>query len=885
MALQIAILGSVEPRVNGSVVSVPAGKQRALLALLAARAPQPVSADSAAEALWPRAAPAEAVRSLQVTVSRLRRSLGAAGSALETVASGYRLAVEPDAIDARRFEALLADARTARVEGDAAAARRLLDDGLGLWRGPALADVGYESFAQGEIARLEELRVAALEERIDARVSEGEHALVVAELEQLAAEHPSRERLVGLLMLALYRCGRQTDALEVYTRGRVRLDEELGLEPSPELQRLQEAILRHDPSLREPSTSGTAPVAPRAPPARDAVPPAPATRLIGREREREEMVDLICSDDARLVTLVGPGGVGKTRLALELASAAMPRFRDGAAWVELAAVGRAEHVPGTVARALGVVPLPGEPPEEALLLVLEAKQLLLVIDNFEHVLEAAPLVAQLVAHCASLTVLATSREALDLAAEHVCPVAPLALPAGGERLTAAGVEASPAGALFLAAARRHDPSLRVGDGGARAIAEICMRLDGLPLAIELAAARARLLSLESLAARLDRALATLASGPRDAPERQRTLRAAIDWSYQLLGSREQAAFARFAVFAGGATLEDAEAITDADLDTLDGLVRKHLLRRSAGPGSEARLLMLETVREYARELLDAAQDETAVRARHCRRYLGLATQAERHLFTHREPEWLTRLETEIDNIRTALDWALDREPQLALRLAGVLGKYWEAARRAHEGVRWLRAALESAGPAAPIGDRARGHVKLARVLEIEDRRDDAKTNLTHALALARESGDHALIADALLLLSEVALESDLEKARALAIEGLAHARSANDEGLIAMAVSVRANTSLLGEQADDEFHEAAEALRNVGDRWHLAGFNIGAAYQAIIHGSYAHAAKLLDETLLLARDSSTSLGGCCSSGEPRARSALHGRRRGRADRV
>ena len=424
MALQIAVLGSVEPRVDGVVVRVPAGNQRALLALLAVRAPRAISAESAADALWPRAAPAEALRSLQVTVSRLRRSLGAGGAGLETVASGYRLAVEADAVDARRFEALIAEARAARGAGDPGAARRLLDEALALWRGPALTDVGYESFAQGDIARLEELRVAALEDRIDARLSEGGHALVVAELEQLSAEHPSRERLLGLLMLALYRCGRQTDALAVYTRGRLRLDEELGLEPSPELQRLQEAILRHDPSLREPSATGTPPVAPRPPAARAALPPAPVTRLIGRERERQEIVELICSDDARLVTLVGPGGVGKTRLALELASAATPRFRDGAAWVELAAVGRADDVPGTLARALAVAPLPGEPPEEALLRVLEAKQLLLVIDNFEHVLDAAPLVARLLARCVSLTVLATSREALDLAAEHVYPVAP-----------------------------------------------------------------------------------------------------------------------------------------------------------------------------------------------------------------------------------------------------------------------------------------------------------------------------------------------------------------------------------------------------------------------------------------------------------------------------
>src|SRR5215216_2645709 len=221
MALEIAILGSVEPRVDGGVVGVPAGRQRALLTLLAVRAPEPVSAEYAAEALWPRAAPAEALRSLQVAVSRLRRSLGEASSALESATSGYRLAVAADAIDARRFETLMTEAQEARVEGDARTARRLLDDALGLWRGPALADARYESFAQAEIARLEELRLVALEERIDARLSQGEHALVVAELERLAAGHPSRERLVGLLMLALYRSGRQSDALEVYTRGRL----------------------------------------------------------------------------------------------------------------------------------------------------------------------------------------------------------------------------------------------------------------------------------------------------------------------------------------------------------------------------------------------------------------------------------------------------------------------------------------------------------------------------------------------------------------------------------------------------------------------------------------------------------------------------------------
>jgi DNA-binding SARP family transcriptional activator len=324
MTLQIAILGSTEPRMDGEVIGVPAGKQRALLTLLATRAPQPVSAEAAAEALWPNSAPVEAMRSLQVAVSRLRRSLGTAAPAVETVASGYRLAVEADAIDARRFEALVNTAQAARSEGDAAAARRQLDDALGLWRGPALADAEFESFAQGEIARLEELRLAALEERVDARLSAGQHALVVAELEQLAAEHPSRERLVGLLMLALYRCGRHADALEIYTQNRRRLDAELGLDPSSELRRLQEAILRQDPRLDAPIGEQVPQRQPRvaAPSLPAQLRPRPGMPFVGRAAELARLAalpDRALVDGRQLALVGGEPGSGKTRLARELA--------------------------------------------------------------------------------------------------------------------------------------------------------------------------------------------------------------------------------------------------------------------------------------------------------------------------------------------------------------------------------------------------------------------------------------------------------------------------------------------------------------------------------------------------------------------------------------
>jgi DNA-binding SARP family transcriptional activator len=318
MGLQIAILGSTEPRLDDDddvVVGVPAGKQRALLTLLAMQAPHPVSAEVAADALWPQAAPAEAIRSLQVTTSRLRRSLGSGGSAVETVASGYRLAVEPQAIDARRFETLVESARSTRLAGDEPRARRLLDEALALWRGPALADVAFESFAQGEIARLEELRIAAVEERIDARLAAGEHALVVPELEPLAAEHPSRERLVELLMLALYRCGRHSEALEVYTQHRQRLDTELGLAPSARVRRLEEEILRQDPSLDAPVPHGQ-PALPAQ------LRPRPAMPFVGRSAELGRLAALAehARADGRQIALVGgEPGSGKTRLARELA--------------------------------------------------------------------------------------------------------------------------------------------------------------------------------------------------------------------------------------------------------------------------------------------------------------------------------------------------------------------------------------------------------------------------------------------------------------------------------------------------------------------------------------------------------------------------------------
>ena len=1005
---------------NGHVVGVPGGKQRALLALLAVRAPRPVSAESAAESLWPRAAPGEAIRSLQVTVSRLRRSLGAAGSALETVTSGYRLAVEADAIDAQRFETLVGEGRAARIRGDPVAARRLLDDALGLWRGPALSDVRFESFAQGEIARLEELRVVALEERIEARLSQGEHALVVHELEQLSSEHPSRERLVSLLMLALYRCGRQTDALEVYTRGHRRLDEELGLAPSPDIQRLQEAILRHDISLDavgdvaartatlpsgtvtflftdvegstrlltrlrgryaavlaehqrllraafdehdgcEVQTEGDAffvafvrasdaiaaavsaqrslasqcwpegvdvrvrmgvhtgeaevrqngyvgldvhraaricaaghggqvlissstrelvvdelpddvavrdlgehrlkdldrperlfqlvvgdlpaefPTLASLSPGAGGLPPSPS-RTIGREDDVRSIAERLGVGGVRLLTLTGPGGVGKTRLALEAARAVKADFADGAYFVSLAALRRPEDVPAAIVRTLAIVVVSGESDDQAAERFLTAKHLLLVVDNLEHVLAAAPFIGMLLDACPALTVLATSREPLSLHAEERFPVSPLALPARATPADADALADVHAVALFCARARTRDPSFDLDDANAAAVAEICLRVDGLPLAIELAAARCGLLSPDEIARRLQDAPGALGSGARDAPARQQTLRATIDWSHDLLSDAEKQCFARFAVFAGGATVPAAEAITRAGLDTLDGLVTKSLLTRRQHALAPTRLGMLETIRAYASEHFATAADVDVVRDEHCRYHLAFVQLhgSEPALWGADARQHLARLDAEIDNLHAALGWAVDRaNARLASELVAALGCYWLRRHRYADAIDWADRALnlpDADADADPV-PRAGALRTKARCLWQVGRAAEQPAVVAAMEAIARRLGDPVLVSQALQLRVDALTADDrIDAADALADDALDWARAAGDTWEIAEASRQKAGLASTISDLRERVDSAASLLSDVGNDYRLASLLTGAAYAALCLG-------------------------------------------------
>ena len=514
-----------------------------------------------------------------------------------------------------------------------------------------------------------------------------------------------------------------------------------------------------------------------------------------------------------------------------------------------------------VAQALGITPLRSETPQAAVERFLGPKQALVVLDNLEHLLAAAPLVSALLASAPGLVLLATSREPLRVRAEHRYVVAPLPVPDEGEP---ADLERTAASELFIERARSHDRDFEANVANAGAIAGICRRLDGLPLAIELAAARTSVLSAEELNARLTRPLEVLRSGPRDAPDRQRTLRATIDWSHRLLSPQEMEAFARFAIFAGGATVEAAQAVTGAELEALEGLVDKQLVLRRQGSGPAARLTMLETVREYAVEQLDGDRDRAEVHDRHCRHYVAFAERAQPELRTHGEAVWLPRLDAEVDNFREALDWSLrDGDPTLALRLAGLLADYWDIRDRGGEGLEWTEAALDAAGDGALIHDRARARRGQARLLDSQGatlaeqgRLDEARACAADALDLSRAAGDPAGIADALLTLAwlEMNAESGREQQRrAFAEEALIYAREAGDGMLVGSALMVRVGTRP-PELEIAELEEAEVALRTIGSTRLLAYLYSNAAYNEIGSGSPTRARSLLDSALPLARE-------------------------------
>ncbi|WP_345353183.1 BTAD domain-containing putative transcriptional regulator [Rhodococcus olei] len=700
---------------DGSPVRVPEAKVRALLADLLIHLGRPVTPARLVDDLWGADPPGNPTNTLQTKVSQLRRALdGADPGGRDLVryrAPGYQLLVDADAVDAGEFVALTARARATGAPRERAA---LFAEALALWRGPAYADLADDDFTREAIARLEELRLTAIEDQAEARLELGEHDVLADELGAVVAANPLRERLRAAQVRALYSAGRQSEALAGYGQLRAMLAEELGVDPGPELVALHQAILEQDPAL------SAAPAARL--PARGNLPAALST-LIGREPELASVRGELAA--ARLVTLTGTGGVGKTRLALAAAEAAADRFPDGVWLVELAELRRPDmsaassvrEVAAAVAAVLGIRDdaavgphRPVEPTDTAEVLAgaLEARQSLVVLDNCEHVVDAtAALVELLLRRAPGLRVLATSQEPLGVDGEVLREVAPLGLPGAAAEADLRGVEASAAVQLFVARAAAAAPGFVLDAENAHSVAAICRRLDGIPLALELAAGRVRALGVHRLVDRLDDRFRLLASGRRSAPARQQTLRAVIDWSWGLLDEPAQIMLRRMAVHAGGCTLAAVESVCGEEgadavevLDLLTRLVDRSLVTVS-GEDGEPRYGLLESVRMYGLERLHESGEFERIQLRHGLFYAELAELAAPRLREGTQQAWLSRLDAESGNLGAALDRCVERgDGDLAQRIAEALAWYWFLRGRLAIGRRALQRSLAAGGAQA-----------------------------------------------------------------------------------------------------------------------------------------------------------------------------------------
>ena len=842
--MEFRILGPLEVHAGDETgprpVEIRRGIPRTLLTTLLLRPGETVSAGSLADLLWGDNQPRNPSNALQIQISYLRKQLGrmAPGQLITTRPGGYALDVEREQIDAHRFERVVRQVsrseshdRTEMLE-----ALRELEAALALWRGDALADVTGEAFAIGEAARLEDLRLVAIELRTDLLLRLGQHHELVGELALLVRDHPLRERFHEQLLVALYRSGRQADALRAYERARTQLVEELGVEPGPALRELERRILAHDPALswmpeRVGSTpsdvAGLAADPPATSPPRpvtrpSATLPIPVTPLVGREIELARIDQLI--GRSRIVTLTGPAGAGKSRLALEVAGV---RSEDGDVWfVDLATVDDKELVAATVARALAVPVIPGEDPVAAVAASLMGGSGLLVLDTCEHVVGAvAALVGRVLRVARDIRVLTTSRRPLGITGEIAWPVPPLALapPSAASLDEAAGY---PAIALFVERASAVRPDFELTDANAADIAAICLAVDGLPLAIELAAARADVLAPQAIRARLMNRFELLVDGSSDVSARQQTLRAALDWSTELLDDDQRCFFARLGVAAGTFDLDAAAAITQTGVDRaltdLTSLVRQSMV---AVVGDD-RYRLLDTLRAYALERLDDL-DADATRDRHADYHVNLAERAECGIQGSEQLAWLDRVRAYVPDHRAALEWLVSTgDGSRAARLAGALGWFWTLDGMLAEACSRLDQVLAFDDlPAAVRGKAVWGRALLAASLgELA-----AAGELAHeAVTLGHRSGDAVVLGCGLNALSvtQWAL-GDLEASSRTRQEALTAFEAADHTWGIALCKVLRARTSIdLSDPASASLaEEALDAARGTGDL-HLVGLGL-----------------------------------------------------------
>ena len=694
--MEIGILGPLDVRTAGRAIAVTGARLRSLLTRLAADAPSTVPTSELIDAVWPEGLPGDPVNGLQSLVSRLRRVLGEP-AAIAQLAGGYRLDVDGGRVDAVAFADLVAAGRRQLRDGAPASARDTLVKAMALWRGEPLADAGDAAYAVARTARLREQRLEGWADRIEADLQLGSSAEVVAELGELVGAHPLRERLTGQFIRALAAEGRTAEALVAYERLRVNLADELGVDPGADLLGLHLSLLRGDLT-----------VAPMADRGRRSNLRASFTSFIGRDGEVDRVSRLL--EQGRLATVVGPGGAGKTRLATEVARRFVPSFADGVWLVELAPVSDSAAISQAMLGALGLqdtrsvdrrVDRHPRDSTEQLLENLTAAECLLVIDNCEHLVAGvAQLVDQILVTCPAVRILTTSREPLGIVGESLCVLSPLGLPPGNA--AAAEALAHPAVQLLAERARAISAEFRVEEGNVRHVVQIVRRLDGLPLAIELATARLRVLPIGEIASRLSDRFRLLAGGNRTAVPRHRTLRAVVEWSWDLLSRDERLVAERLAVFPAGTDLQAAVAVCADDQvppaevgDLLLALVDKSLLQLVGGG---LRYRMLETIREYGGERLAERGELDAARMRHARYFAALTAGLDPVLRTEGQLEALGVIRTERDNILGALRYLGDcGNGVAAVDLTLSLTWYWSMIGANSEAANWLTFALAAAG--------------------------------------------------------------------------------------------------------------------------------------------------------------------------------------------
>jgi predicted ATPase/DNA-binding SARP family transcriptional activator len=847
------VLGPVGAASLGRSVELGGRRQRCLLSLLLVEPGRAVSSDRLIDELWQGDTPPTAEGTLRVYVSRLRAALG--DSSLLARPPGYALEIEPEQVDAWRFQRLYGEGRDALARGAAGMAADRLTAALGLWRGPAFADVCDGGLLAREASRLDELRIAALEERIEADLLLGRHSALVAELERLVAEEPLRERLWRQLVTALHHSQRQAEALAAYQRARRVLADGLGVDPSEELQAIERAVLRHD-------------LAPVATPVQRHSIPAPLTSLLGREREVADVGELLRTD--RLVTLSGVGGAGKTRIALEVGTRQAGSWTGGVWFVDLAANDDPTSTANAVCRALGVRERPDLSAVDTLIQHCRDAELLMILDNCEHVVTAsAQLVHAVLQSSPFVRVLATSRVTLGVPGEIDYAVEPLPTPT--DDLPADRVTEFASVRIFLERARAVRRDVTSTSAHVITVARICRELDGLPLAIELAAARANSLSVEDIADRLDDRFGLLRSRNQSASPRHKTLRATFDWSYELLEADERELLAGVSVFAGGFTLESVSAVLcQGDLARADELVSRlvdfSLVVVTAGSG-RVRYGLLQTVREYAAERLATGGRPDLVRRSHAEHFLEVAEHA-RTEGREGKAEALDLLDAERENLHAAMRWTLADGSDLAVPLAAWLWRYWLVRGQRRQGLEWLEQALSlpTAVPGPPRSMALAGAALFARLLGEFSR---AESFALEGVALGRVVGPPRALTVSLNVLTTLAARSgDFERAARHCEESVAVAHSAGDVRLEAVALFILAEGLLHdGRYAEvrDVGSRALALARTAGDpeiiSIVLARLGIAAAREHMLEEAAEHLTEALEHARAL--NFPETAGWCC----------------------